>query len=140
MIALGQCAATADIWTDKYQSRSYINMTSHYIYDWKLTRRTLFVTKFPDIVKNHENIRMVMKSKFTKMGFPSQFFEKIIFVTDQGANIKKAIEKDNKRFNCYGHVVNLVLKNTFSDRHKLISEEILKLINNANHIVTHFKR
>lgn len=74
------------------------------------------------------------------MGLSLQLLDKIIFVTDQRANIKKTIEKSNLRFNCFAHVLNLILKAIFSNQNEIISSDILKLIDNAKLIVTHFNR
>lgn len=136
---LGLCAGTTDLWTERYKQNSYLSLTVHYIKNWKIQKYTLFVTKFPNIQKNHTNIRKVLEEKFELMGLNPNSLGKIIFVTDQGGNIRAAIEMHNKRFDCIAHIVNNILLNAF--RHAdIVAVEILNLIDNAKAIVTRFKR
>lgn len=69
------------------------------------------------------------------MGFSTEGFQKIVFVTDQGANMVKAIEKGNRRFNCAAHVLNNILKVSME-----ADEPMRDLIQNAKAIVSHLKR
>lgn len=70
---------------------------------------------------------------------------KVIWVTDQGSNIKKALEQ-NTRVNCAAHMISNILKATFDN--KFISGEdgrsetvpIFKLIQAAKALVGYMKR
>lgn len=60
----------------------------------------------------------------------------LLTVSDNGANIKCAIEKclGWKHFNCYAHCLNLVVNKA------LEHEEITNIMNNAKGIVAYFKK
>lgn len=78
--------------------------------------RILFTCEFKEDIKSGVNILAALKDKFVEMGFSSHLFDKLIFVTDQGANIVNALNlNSNKRYNCTAHIINIVLKNSFLD-------------------------
>lgn len=54
--------------------------------------------------------------------FGIQLDSKVIFVTDEGANLKKALECDN-RLNCTAHVVNTSTKSVFDQDAKLPKDD-----------------
>jgi hypothetical protein len=53
----GECAATSDMWSDKFNKLHYLTMTTHYVSQkWELTTNILFTHVFPDTSKIGEHI------------------------------------------------------------------------------------
>jgi hypothetical protein len=72
----------------------------------------LFTTAFPEEMKTGETINRELRRQFVKFGFSAELFDAIIFVTDQGANIIKALESQI-RLDCNAHLINTFLRHTF---------------------------
>lgn len=137
----GQCAATTDMWTDDYKKRSYSAFTVHYIDDnWNIIKRVLFTSEFCDGKKSGENIRKDLLQRFVNMGFESDWLKAIKFVTDQGANIVKALEPFT-RFNCSAHLLNTVLRNTFQKEFMTEqAEDVETILCTTKALVTYLKQ
>lgn len=103
-------AVTCDIWQDNYKRISYLGVTSHY-HDEELKLCDQIIALKPldwNKKKDHTFIKNAVKDAIEKCGIP--FDEnKLIFVTDRGGNVKKAL-KDFIRLNCFPHFVNNVSK------------------------------
>ena len=108
----GTVAMTTDMWTCDYRKISYLTITCHFITEeMKLVTKTLSTTAFPlDEAKTGENIRREIVNKLmTKYGLEASSLNKIVWVTDQGANIVLAL-RPYHRLDCIDHVLNTVLR------------------------------
>lgn len=77
----------------------------------ELVNKTLTTAMFPlEEAKTGENIRReILKLLVTKFGLHPSSFNKIVWVTDEGANIKFAL-RPYQRLNCIDHLINTVLR------------------------------
>ena len=125
----GTVGMTTDMWTDDYRKIHYLAITCHFIgEDFKLVGKNLATVQFPDDErKTRENIRReIIKLLVTKFGFDPLSLKNIVWVTDQGSNIVKALEP-YRRLDCQDHVLNIVLKhgldndNALKERKKMPS-------------------
>lgn len=115
-------AMTTDMWTDDYRKVSYLTITCHFINnDVELVNRTLTTAMFPlEEAKTGENIRReILRLLVTRFGLHASALNKIIWVTDQGTNIKLAL-RPYQRLDCIDHILNTVL------RHGLDATELSK--------------
>lgn len=91
-------------------------------------RNIAFAFKCPGFQKLHE--------------FGVLINEKVIFVTDEGSNLKKALERDT-RLNCTAHVLNTAMKKVFDQEAKKPtgsqSAEV-QLLTNCNALVTFIRQ
>lgn len=108
----GTVAMTTDMWTEDYRKISYLTITCHFISeDMELVNKTLTTTMFPlEEAKTGENIRReILKLLVTKFGLDASSLSKIVWVSDEGANIKLAL-RPYQRLDCIDHVINTVLR------------------------------
>ncbi|CAG2219590.1 unnamed protein product [Mytilus edulis] len=119
---------THDGWTS-CNTESYIYVTAHFITNqWELVNAVL-QTKKVEGSHTGENIANALKEVKENWSLPD-----IIAVTDNAANEKKAFQILNWiRFGCYGHRINLVVKNALS-----VSKEISHVIAKGRKLVTFF--
>lgn len=77
----------------------------------ELVNKTLMTTMFPlEEAKTGENIRPeILKLLVTKFGLHASTLNKIVWVTDEGANVKLA-PQPYQRLDCIDHVLNTVLR------------------------------
>ena len=94
---------TADMWTDNYRRRSYITFTLHfYDCDYNLQSLTLRTALF-DISHTGEHVKNAMDITAAKFGLVNK---KIVYVTDNGANIVKACRLAKvERAGCIAHAL-----------------------------------
>ncbi|KAK3912065.1 Transposable element Hobo transposase [Frankliniella fusca] len=115
-IAEGRCQASTDMWTDDDQKRHFIAITVTLADEEGGSSDTfdLVVAKFPTSMKSTGiNIRNAMFRSMNEIGFTAEEFEAIEWVTDRGANIKKALE-DLSREDCAAHLINTVVRSAFT--------------------------
>lgn len=119
---------THDGWTS-CNTESYSCVTAHFITNqWELVNAVL-QTKIVEGSHTGENIANALKEVKETWSLPD-----IISVTDNAANEKKAFQILNWiRFGCYGHRINLVVKNALS-----VSKEISHVIAKGRKLVTFF--
>lgn len=142
-------AATTDMWTDNYKKRSYISLTLHFIEDWELKMHNVYTGQFPiDERKTGENIRKCLKTFFVswKIDCPqNNILSKLTWVTDQGSNIKSALEGVT-RINCAAHMLSNTLKHTFDTKFLMGEDEncvtrpIINLIHTSKTLIGYMKR
>lgn len=142
-------AATTDMWTDNYKKMSYISLTLHFIEDWKLKMNNVYTGQFPiEERKTGENIRKCLKKFFVSWRIDSpqnNILTKLTWVTDQGSNIKSALEGVN-RINCAAHMLSNTLKHTFDTKFLMGEDEncvtrpIINLIHTSKTLVGYMKR
>ena len=95
---------TMDLWTDKYRSRHFLSLTTHYIdKEFNLHRNILGVEEFPYEHKGTLNVRSecsrILRGYFAE-GEVSALLENAISVTDSGSNVTKVF-KTRKPCQCH---------------------------------------
>lgn len=118
------------MWTDDYRKISYIAITCHYITDdYNLVGKTLTTAMFPmeDAKTGKKNIRReIVGLLVNKFGLDPSSLNRIVWVTDEGSNITKALES-YRRLSCLDHLINTVI------RHGLHADALSE--NSARHIL-----
>lgn len=124
---LHDIAITHDSWTS-LNTESYSTVTGHFINkDWEL-KSVVLETKKMDGSHTAENIKASLFETQARWSLPNP-----IGVTDNAANERKAFELLNwVRFGCYGHRLNLVVKNALS------GPEVSKITAKGRKLVTYF--
>ncbi|RXN08582.1 zinc finger BED domain-containing 1-like protein [Labeo rohita] len=110
----GDVAMSTDMWTDDYKKISYIAITCHYITDdYTLVGKTLTTAMFPvEDAKTGKNIRReIVRLLVNKFGLDPSSLSRIVWVTDEGSNIIKALEP-YRRLSCLDHLINTVLRHS----------------------------
>ncbi|KAK3924635.1 Transposable element Hobo transposase [Frankliniella fusca] len=110
-----RCSATTDMWTDEYKNFHYISITCHFVNSlFESESWGLCTPKFPCTQKTTGvNIREALEQEMAALGIPYEEFCKIEWVTDQGANVVKALE-GLSREDCLAHCINTVLKTSLT--------------------------
>ncbi|KAL0146912.1 hypothetical protein M9458_057851 [Cirrhinus mrigala] len=131
----GGVAITTDMWTDDFNRRSYTVLTCHYITeDWKLASRVMCTVEFDyTLPKTAINIHEHINEQLCSYGIS---FDQVVLVSDQGSNIKAAL-KNYHWIPCAAHVLNTILKHTFSG---FDIEEVTKMIDVCKGIVKYLKK
>lgn len=140
-----QCAMTCDLWTDNYRRLHYLTVTTSHIeesacHEWELKSNVILTTKFPDIIKTGENILKELQDQLEDISITPAELNKVIFVTDQGSNIRKALQ-NYERLPCIVHCINTSLRHTLDER--FLNEEVSQIflsIQSARKIVGFMKR
>lgn len=144
-IATKELSMTMDLWTDNYRKVHYMTATSSHIIEedgeWKLQANVLITTKFPDVSKTGANIKEELLGQLAEIGISSEDLFKVTFVTDQGSNIKKALQMYD-RLPCLAHCLNTVLRHTFHEENFLKTEvpQVYAAIQTVRKIVGLMKR
>ena len=126
-------AATTDLWTDNYVQRTFLGVTVHYVHNGKkITNRVLGIKSMDFERSTADNINIKLRSIFQAFGVDS--LDKIMFVTDRGANICKALENE-QRLNCSSHLFSNVLEAAFKE-----TENLGPFINSCKKLVKYFKK
>lgn len=106
-------ALTTDAWTDNFKRNSYLAITAHFVDtligspDIFLRDQILFLIPL-DIYekKTGAYLANVIQNSLERIGITG-YMNKLIFVTDRGANIKCGLNiLDIKRLNCFDHLLN----------------------------------
>ncbi|KAJ0044238.1 hypothetical protein NL108_009711 [Boleophthalmus pectinirostris] len=100
------------MWTDDYRKMSYIAITCHFTEtEFNLVGKTLTTAVFPaEDAKTGKNIRReLVRLLVNRFGLEPSSLSRIVWVTDQGSNIVKALEP-YKRLSCLDHAINTVLR------------------------------
>ena len=106
----GTVAMTTDMWTEDYRKICYLTITCHFISeDMELVNTMLTIAMISlEEGKMGENIRReILKLLVTNFGLDACSLSKIVWVTDEGANIKLAL-RPYQRLDCIEHVINTV--------------------------------
>lgn len=131
-----RCAMTTDMWSEDFTETKYLTVTCHdFDDDWALNSQVLFTAKFPEESETAENIKKLLLAEFRKLRVCDEDLQKIVFVSDGGANIIKALSLLGvERLYCADHCLNVVLKRAFTlplvDL-DLLGEEANKVIEEA---------
>ena len=105
---------TADIWTDVLNTVSYLGITAHYIFEKELKSTAIGVT---ELTERHTSdvIGKWMKNIIEEWHISDQKI--VVFVTDNGSNIKKAVKDTfgaTRHISCFAHSINLVAQDTMN--------------------------
>ena len=111
----GGIGITTDLWTENYRNQTFLSCTVHWIEAGKLFQNTLFCKLFKLSKKTGDNIKTELTSNLSELGIEYGLLKNLIFVTDRGANIKKALEGFSW-LPCCCHVLNTVLYHAFRMR------------------------
>ncbi|KAK3909540.1 Transposable element Hobo transposase [Frankliniella fusca] len=114
-IADDRCSATTEMWTDENKHYHYLTVTGHFTNsNFEQESWDLCTPKFPSTQETTgDDIRSALVREFTTLGFTEEEFEKVEWVTDQGANVVKALE-GMKRYDCMAHCINTALKTSLT--------------------------
>lgn len=138
IVETNMIAMTVDVWQDKYKRISYLGMTAHF-YEQKigeiethLSERIISMKPIEcGISKDYTVIRLKIMECLRDLEI-DDLFSKIVFVTDRGGNIRKALEQV-ERLNCFAHFINNIVKMT-------CQIDIVKvLIDKCRSLVKYFK-
>lgn len=125
-------AITTDIWTSD-SNRAYITVTGHFISENKLTARVLATE---EIIGAHtgENIAVALSAILNEWNIINKI---ITIVSDNGANIKKAINEclQNHHHPCVAHTLNLSVNEAITS-----NENLSTIIKKCRSLVGHFKQ
>ena len=129
---------TKDMWTD----RSYTVLTCHFVTeDWKLFSRVISTLEFDHALrKTSPDIQEEITKELLEVGISPDNMSKVVFVSDQGPNIKAALKNLNWT-PCAAHVLNTVLKHTFEERDAPdCMGEVTDQIIQCKHLVAYLKK
>lgn len=136
-------AMSTDMWTDDYRKMSYIAITCHFTEtDFNLVGKTLTTAVFPaEDAKTGKNIRReLVRLLVNRFGLEPSSLSRIVWVTDQGSNIVKALEP-YKRLSCLDHVINTVLRHGLDkDALSANAPDIGETISAAKNVVRFIKQ
>ncbi|CAL9694246.1 unnamed protein product [Knipowitschia caucasica] len=142
-LASGDIGMSTDMWTDDYRKMSYIAITCQFINsDFLLVGKTLTTAVFPaEDAKTGKNIRReLLRLLINKFGLELSSLKNIVWVTDQGSNIIKALEP-YRRLSCLDHLLNTVMRQGL-DANNLTQNapDISETITAAKSLVRHVKQ
>lgn len=127
------CLAT-DIWTDTHNTRSYMGLTGHFIYENELISINFGVSYLTEPHNAEYLIKMT-----TKWGITSENVAAV--VTDNGANIVKAVTiafGKQKHIWCFAHTLNLTAQKPFEEKGGIESGK--QLLNTVKDITRYCKQ
>lgn len=106
-------AMTTDIWQDKFKKISYISLTAHFYEanDDGFNLKEEIICMQPlevGVTKTAEYLRSIIMDKLKNLEIEDHI-ENIVFTTDRGTNIVKALE-NLTRINCFPHLCNNLVK------------------------------
>lgn len=104
-----------DLWTDSYRQLSYLGIITHYINEkFEMCQRLIVCKSLPsDRQKDADFILVAIKKEIEKYGLNlDEINERVVFVTDRGKNIVKALRLYNP-LTCALHFLCNVIKKTF---------------------------
>lgn len=128
-------AVTLDQWTDDYHKLNYMGSTFHYIQNDKIVSRILCTQPITSSEKKTgEFIRMEITNNFKKFEIEDHMND-IVYVTDRGANIVKALNSYT-RLNCFAHFLNNTSQFCVD---KDATENVYEILENSKKLVTFFK-
>ena len=160
---------TFDLWTEDHTKTSYVGLTAHYcrsgkvidntvaglwlmlwyssfVFCFQLLERVLFTSQYDLEKKTAVLIRKFLNGKLLEYGIKDTECSKVVFVTDEGINVVNACKKvphqvPLNHMACAGHLINTVLRNTFSSKEDPAPEEAgpaLRALDACKALVTHF--
>jgi len=106
--------ATTDLWTDDVKHQHYMSLTIHVEEDWTLMSRLVTLKHIPsNIKKTAVNLRSEIFNSFKDLHIePETVKSRVVFTTDCGANVVKALSVCNW-IGCGCHQLATVLRHVF---------------------------
>lgn len=104
-------AMCTDLWTDDHRKISYMCVTLHYVDDNFELHSRIIANRYveTDTGKTWDIILRDLKNIFYEYGLDDTQIKRIIFVTDRGTNIVKALNFYT-RLNCMDHFIHKVVE------------------------------
>jgi hypothetical protein len=133
--SLDHYSVTTDIWTETFQSRSFLGLTIHFLENSAITSATLGVFEL-----NERHTAAYLEEKLNNIFAEWEIKnEKVTAVISDGArNITKSVETifgKRRHLHCFAHQLNLVV-----ERALLHHDDVKLLIKKVKDIVTWFKK
>ncbi|XP_032684031.1 uncharacterized protein LOC116850176 isoform X1 [Odontomachus brunneus] len=129
---------TADVWTDIHNTRSYMRLTGHFIYESELMNINFGVSHLTE-PHNADYLSQVIITMTEKWGITR---EKVAaFITDNGANIVKAVTivyGKHKHLWYFAYTLNLVAQKPFEEKDGI--ESAKQLLNIVKDITRYCKQ
>ena len=130
-------SATTDNWTNHVQEH-YMTITLHYITKfWILMRRILVMINVgtDDEKLTAERLRSEILLKLQQRGVFPHLARKLVWVSDNGPDVKKALEWWEERLYCASHALNVSLRNSISVKYHLLVSKALEAYPEAKRII-----
>ncbi|KAL4090646.1 hypothetical protein QTP88_025440 [Uroleucon formosanum] len=129
--SINNVSITTDMWTSD-SNRAYLTVTCHFIFNDRLYSPVLATR---EIIKIHTgaNIATSISDILIEWGI----LDKIVtIVSDNGANIKNAINEHLRKYHhpCVAHTLNLIVNDAITS-----NEELLNVLKKCRALVGHFK-
>lgn len=126
-------AICLDVWTDNFQKISYLGITVHYIDDSFQHNVRLIACKKLSVEKSKTGDYLKKKIAHILHFYGINLSKNVVFVTDRGSNVKKALE-DYARHNCANHFIS----NTVNEG--LSTERAKRVLSVCQNVVSTIKR
>ncbi|XP_015782300.1 zinc finger BED domain-containing protein 1-like [Tetranychus urticae] len=133
MKVLNFFAITTDLWSDTFNSRSYIGITIHFIDRHKQFNICLAVQEFKEA---HTSVNIIDTINLVLTEFEIDSEKIVATVTDSAANMVAAMRNfPGHHIGCTAHKINLCVNDAIED-----DNELVNLIRSVRSIVTYFKQ
>jgi hypothetical protein len=129
-----RCAATTDCYTDDFKKDKYIALTLHFVKDWAMANRLLFVQSLNGEAATADNLLAALYKYANEAGIERELVDRLYFVTDAGSDIKKALEL-LKWFYCMAHGLNVVLQTSLSVKYASLVGRMLESCSDAQCLI-----
>ncbi|XP_024886880.1 zinc finger BED domain-containing protein 4-like [Temnothorax curvispinosus] len=128
---------TTDIWTEPFNTRSYIGITVHYI-NFEAMRLECISLGIKELEKSHnaEYISIIISEVLNEWHINADAV--VAVITDNASNIAKAMRDTfghRKHLGCFAHTLNLAVQDAIA-----ATPEFQTVVKKVKSIVTYFKR
>ncbi|XP_070527717.1 E3 SUMO-protein ligase ZBED1-like [Cardiocondyla obscurior] len=130
--SVNHIALTCDIWSDMMTARSFIGITSHFLFGINMRTKILAMQELEDR-HTSTNIKSHLTDICQKMGINNNKI--VAIVTDNGSNMINAsvlFFDETRHLRCFTHTLNLIVK-------EALKSETIKIISKIRNIVKYFK-
>lgn len=121
---------TTDCWTSS-TTESFLAVTAHFLTkNFELKHRVLGCESFSES-HTSANLASAIRNILVEWDLENKV---LIFISDNAANIKKAIKEElrQKHFGCYAHTINLIAQNSI--------KQASEILNKVKTVVAYFRR
>ncbi|CAM4847109.1 unnamed protein product, partial [Rotaria magnacalcarata] len=103
-----------DLWSDKHRKICYIGLSCSFVNDrFQSVAIDLCCGEYDEMDKTGKSVYLSIRKQLTMFGLEYYFDnKKLLFMSDRGSNIIKALEGHDVLF-CFGHRINNVLQRAF---------------------------
>lgn len=127
---------TTDIWTEPFNTKSFLGITVHFLQNYKLMSLNIGVF---ELDQRHTGDYIAEKLKIINKEWNIENKKITAIITDGAANMKLAVDlivvDKQKRIHCFAHQINLVVKRAIQG-----DEKLNEIINKVKELVTWFKQ